>query len=622
MSIPAPSDDALRNFATVAAGRDPEATVTARFHLEATLAAPVPAAITVPTLPRLAVAEDTRVEGADFEVAGVLGEGGMGRVLLARQKSLHRDVAVKVLKGSAAQQTTIDLLLAEAVVTGSLEHPNVVPVHALGLDAAGRPVLVMKRIEGVSFRDLAKNPGHPAWSALVEDAGDRLDAEIEILMAVCNAAHFAHSRGIVHRDIKLDNVMIGSFGEVYLVDWGIAVRASTPDLLSSQPGALVGTPAYMAPEMLNGAGARLDARTDVYLLGATLHALLTGQPRHRGESLYDLLLSARESSPYAYGPDVPAELAAICNRAMAKDPGDRFASALELRRALGAFRRHKGSIALSDEAAARLASITAADEQRAHAILTECRFGFTAALRAWPENPAALDGLAACLGRMIEHELAQRDLEGARALYAELRAPRPDLLARIEALAADVAAAAEREARLRALERDRDLSVGGGAQLAVVAVMPVIAVGFFVYLLRSGFAAPGVVQLVGLPALVFVALVAGRWLRRRHLHTEISRKALTLLALAPGIVTVHRLLAVLIGTPLPAIALGDLAIAAALVGALAVAVMPRFAWVIPAFAAAAAGIVLRPDRALPIFGLGTLAGMALVLVVWRRSVRG
>ncbi len=161
------------------------------------------------------------------------------------------------------------------------------------------------------------------------------------------------------------------------------------------------------------------------------------------------------------------------------DPEGRFPSAQELRRALAAFRRHRGSIALSDEAGARLAELRAlgssGNERRVHALPTECRFGFTQALRSWPENEAARAGLAATLVQMIEPEIAQRDAEGARALYAELGEPRPDLLARIEALAADLAAAGEREARLRALERDRDLTIGGRAQLSVLATLPLFA---------------------------------------------------------------------------------------------------------------------------------------------------
>src|SRR5262249_2783401 len=155
-------------------------------------------------------------------------------------------------------------LLTEAVITGSLEHPSIVPVHALGCDDAGRPVLVMKRIEGVCWRGMARDEHPPGWAAIDAAGGGRRTAHVANLMAVCNAMHFAHRRGVVHRDLKPGNVMIGSYGEVYVVDWGIAARIEA----GPSPVALVGTPAYMAPEMVWGEAHRVDARTDVYLLGA------------------------------------------------------------------------------------------------------------------------------------------------------------------------------------------------------------------------------------------------------------------------------------------------------------------------------------------------------------------
>jgi serine/threonine-protein kinase len=609
------ADETLQQLAATVLARDPGATITMLDHADATLASRPRPAITIPTLPQLEIAIDEAGPAhADFAVGGVLGEGGMGRVLLARQKSLHRDVAVKVLKAEAARREIIEALLAEAVVTGSLEHPNVVPVHALGLDAQGRPVLVMKRIEGVAWRDLVRDERHPAWAS-VAASGDRLDAHLEILMAVCNAVHFAHSRGIVHRDLKLDNVMIGSFGEVYVVDWGIAIRLRSND----RSFGLVGTPAYMAPEMVMGGA--IDERTDVYLLGATLHAALTGASRHAGESMYDVLLSARDSAPFAYGPEIPAELAAILNKAMRAAPAERFPSALELRRAVAAFRGHRGSIALSDEAAARLAEVDRENDEERHARLTECRFGFTAALRAWPENEAARRGLAECLARMIEHELAQRDLAGARALFAELREPRPDLLARIDALAAEIAAAEEREKKLRALERDRDLSIGGGAQIGVVAVLPVIAVGIVAYITWRGFQTPGAAELIIIP-LVSCAVLLVRYLRaRRELTTEISRKSLGMLPLITGAVTLHRIYQTHLGASVASIFIGDLMIAGALCAAMGFAISPRFAWLIVPATLGAAAIMARPAWALPLFAATTVVSFVIVLILWKRLVK-
>jgi len=202
----------------------------------------------------------------DIQVTGTLGEGGMGRVLLAEQRSLRREVALKTLKDPAAETVYVDALVREGVVTGHLEHPNITPVHQLGVDASGRPVLVMKRISGVAWSRLLADPEHQAWGTLGAKPDDRLRAHVEILLQVANALALAHSRGVLHRDVKPDNVMIGEFGEVYLVDWGVALELPG----DAGPRHLVGTPQFLAPEMLD-AQLPLGPGTDVYLLGATLH---------------------------------------------------------------------------------------------------------------------------------------------------------------------------------------------------------------------------------------------------------------------------------------------------------------------------------------------------------------
>jgi serine/threonine protein kinase len=222
-------------------------------------------------LPRLALTRrpasgtvpQSSTPAADLEVLGILGEGGMGCVLLARQHSLARDVAIKTLKDADDTELSIAGLLQEARITGTLEHPGIVPVHALGLDERGSPLLVMKRIEGISFRVLLEDPAHPAWERISAAATDHVETSLEILMRVCQSLAFAHHRGILHRDIKPENIMVGDYGEIYLCDWGIATRIDD----ASASSMLAGTLLYMAPEML--LGETLDARSDVYLLGAS-----------------------------------------------------------------------------------------------------------------------------------------------------------------------------------------------------------------------------------------------------------------------------------------------------------------------------------------------------------------
>jgi serine/threonine-protein kinase len=530
-------------------------------------------------------------------------------------------VAIKVMKAENARPESVANLLAEAVITGSIEHPSVIPVHVLGRDARGRPILVMKRVEGVSWQKLARDPEHPLWSAIAPDAADRLDAHLEILMDVCNAAHFAHQKGFVHRDIKLDNVMIGAFGEVYLVDWGIAMRVDPTRAAPQRSQSIVGTPAYMAPEMVFADADRIDARTDVYLLGAALHDVLTGGPRHRGDSLFDVLVSARDSASFAYGPEVPAELAAICNRAMNADPAARFATPLELRMAIASFRRHRGSVALCEESAARLADVEKErDPRRVHALLTECRFGFVQARRAWPENAAAEAGLEACLVSMIEHELTQRDAAGARALLAELVTSRPDLEAKVAVLEAELAAGAERDEKLRHLEQQRDLSIGADVQLAMVGILPAVIVLALAYFIGIG-ARLATAQIIGAPLVGLVLMTTGYAFARRRLHTEISRKALAMLILMPAGAVLHRTLATVQGAPFAAIALGDLVIAAAVIASLTIALMPRLGWVLIPILTGATAIALRPDRGFLIFGAVVITSFPLIMLMWRRSTR-
>ena len=197
---------------------------------------------------------------ADLVARGELGRGGMGVVLRAEQRSLERDVAVKTT--DVSDERAARALVREGRLMGGLEHPSVVPVHALGMGAAGRPLLVMKRVEGVTWRTLLRDPEHEGWKPLLGGHQDRLRAHVEILAEVCRALAFAHDRGVVHRDVKPENVMIGGFGEVYLLDWGVALRLRDRE---TDAIALVGTPGYLAPEMISGNPEEVDARTDVYL---------------------------------------------------------------------------------------------------------------------------------------------------------------------------------------------------------------------------------------------------------------------------------------------------------------------------------------------------------------------
>jgi len=266
----------------------------------------------------------------------------------------------------------------------------------------------------------------------------------------------AHARGVIHRDIKPSNVMIGPFGEVYLVDWGIATTPKTLSEDEKVTGHLVGTPAYMAPEMLAGEAAIVDARTDIYLLGATLHKVLTGKAPHLGPMI-EALGSAAESKAPEYGPEVPEDLAALCCAAMSRDPSDRPKSVREVRSALADHLRNRHARALVAASAKRLAEIRDAGE----GVLAEygmfrellgCRFGFLEAQRSMPGSAAAREGLQGCLRLLAKREIALGNPVAARSFVDELEQTDAALAGEIEALRREVA----REARLRAEIRQED----------------------------------------------------------------------------------------------------------------------------------------------------------------------
>jgi serine/threonine-protein kinase len=569
---------------------------------------------------------------ADLDVTGVLGEGGMGRVMLARQRSLQRDVAVKIVKPLIADDVALQRLLAEAVITGSLEHPGIVPVHALGCDGVGRPVLVMKRVVGVLWRELCRDPDHPGWARFDGASDDRLGAHLEILMAVANALQFAHERGIVHRDVKPSNVMIGSCGEVYLVDWGIATR-SGPSLDPTRApleGEVLGTPAYMAPEMVWGEPSRVDARTDVYLLGATLHNVLTGAPRHHGDTLFERMFAARESLPYAYGPEVPPELAAICNKATSRDPADRYPSAILFRRAISDYLHHRGSMALSAVAAQNLAELRVAcaaplgnegakDTQHVYRLMTECRFGFMQSLRAWKDNAAAREGLAACLGLMIERELEQGNRDAAAALLLELLEPRPDLTQQLAELDAKIAEKQEHDARLRRLEHEHDASVGARPRTVVLSIIGLVIVVISTGAWQRGWEPSHKDLLIYILILIGVASV-GVALKHRLLMTSQMGRLVTGFVLVCGFsILVHRLISMHLGTPISEVLIGDMGLQGGLIAFGAFMVPGGLRGGLALSVVYAAGIVItiaRPDLAVAsaswtsILAFGSLAYVA------------
>ena len=589
--------------------------------------APVDARLSLSAPPPGGDVSPVATAGGDLVVVGELGRGGMGSVLLARQPSLDRDVAVKVPLRSASE-ATVHALVREARTTGSLEHPAIVPVHAIAFDHAGTPALVMKRIDGVSWATLLKEPNHGAWRFVASAGRDRLESQVQLLMQVCNAVAFAHRQGVLHRDIKPANVLIGEFGEVYLADWGVATKKPLPG--EERKVGLVGTPLYFAPEMVTGDDHQMDERTDVYLLGGTLFHALTGLPPHPGADLKAVLEHAWSGQVPPVPEALPRELGEVLLRALHPDKALRYQTAGALRDALAEFLRHRGSHRLASAAHARLKVLEAELElavpqrERVGPLVSECRFGFMQALAEWPENPAALDGLERCLRAAAWFEVKAGNAPVARALLAELKAIPSELVAAIRALELDDEKSQMRKQHFEKLERELDprvairqrmvLFLSISSAVVLVTLAPLVFPGW-----RAFMKGLGHFELVGklLPALtVFtIALMIGR---RSLLGTILNRRIVSMMGLCFVGLAVNRISCAVLGLDEnQTLTLDEVVLS--VIGAAAGLMFHWGFFVSMGFNLLGLGLaLLYPEHTLWIFGGATALGLSGVLLTWTR----
>ena len=276
--------------------------------------------------------------------------GGMGVILEVWDLDLRRKLAMKVAHDESPAR--LARFLGEAQVTGQLDHPGIVPVHELGTDEDGHVYFTMRLLRGDDLRTVLHEK-RSQWTR---------EALLGVVLRTCETVGYAHSRGVVHRDLKPANVMVGSFGEVYVVDWGVAKvlgRDDESDVAPSAPaadgagdvdtsgelltadGTVIGTASYMPPEQARGESSDLDRRADVYAAGAMLYEVLAGRPPYtrpgRAESAPIVLMRVLEGPPERLDPALPAELVAICEKAMARERDDRYADMSELAADLRAF---------------------------------------------------------------------------------------------------------------------------------------------------------------------------------------------------------------------------------------------------------------------------------------------
>jgi serine/threonine protein kinase len=416
---------------------------------------------------------------AGYDILGELGRGGIGIVYRARQQTLGREVALKRLQATDAPLR--QAFLAESRVTGELEHPNIVPVYALCEEQPGDLWLVMKRIGGTTLAQLIRD----ARRAPDPQEIDRL---LGVMLDVCDAARFAHSRGVLHRDIKPVNVMVGTFGEVMLLDWGIAARFTDDAAAAAEiphvrdVDMIAGTPLYMPPEMAEARGEDCGPWTDVYLLGATLYEIITGRPPHHGNSLFDVISDATRGARLTFAADVPPELQQICRRALAHDPSSRYQDVDSLQRDLRDYLEHRQSralAALADDGLTRwrndaAAGIDEAKRPQMYRAISEVISSFQHACVLWPGNDAARAGEIVARRQWAEAALANGDLGVALTAIEGMTDP--------EATAVRVRVEAVSEDRRRTLRFARWL----GAALIGAQFVLVVGLGVFAWLeLRS-----------------------------------------------------------------------------------------------------------------------------------------
>lgn len=570
---------------------------------------------------------DARFFDEPLTLGELLGRGGMGEVRDCLQHALRRRVAIKQTYEDASDSERA-ALLKEAWVGALVEHPNVVPVHTL-VRVGATVGLVMKRIVGESWTKLLVPP-----NAVDEASFDRyLVRHLRIFVRVCHAVAFAHSRGVLHLDLKPDNVMVAEDDEVYVLDWGLAagIEGAAPPWLgrASEIRHVAGTPGYMAPELAAVDTEAIGIRTDVYLLGAVLHHVLSGGELHVGESIVELLGSAYLSAPPVYGGEIAEELGQIVARATHADPARRFASAVELREAVEAHLRHRPAERLVASVLRGLATVEEwfasgeDDDARLEPAIAECEIGLEEARRAWPMHPKLKELEKAITSARIEH--ASRTVRPTMArhrferILAAARMSDPELVTRVQALGVRVAAREREVQALEELRHELDFSHGARPRSRLWLVLGTFwAALSFAYhgAVASGALQIGYGMLLGQGALMFGVLLPAAWsVRSTHLSNRANRRVYGALVLCAVAVELLWVASALVDAPVStAIAITTLFYLFVFLS-LAIVIDRRMSIAAVAFAGAALACALAPAYVHVALGVaGFVAGASATFV--------
>jgi serine/threonine protein kinase/WD40 repeat protein len=416
-----------------------------------------------------------------YEIIEELGKGGMGIVYKARQHRLQRDVAIKKIRPEQANLESKKSFLSEAYVTAALDHPNIVPIYDMWQEQ-GEISLSMKVIGGECWRDKLGRRAEQEYGQ-VED--------IQTLISVCNAIAYAHSKNIIHCDLKPENVMLGDFGEVLVLDWGVALDIENKDQrrigLRSRADVTgpFGTPSFMSPELAEGRAEDIGKHTDIYLLGSTLYKILTGQSLHSGKSVLHVLFSASESKRPIFQESVPGELADICCKAVHREADKRHKSVSAFKEELITYLSHRESSVIGSKALQKhrscqetmASSISLSEQQRTQLYrdFAEAAAGYKQALELWRGNKLAEHKSQEILHDYAHAALKNDDLGLAETQISQL----PDADPEKKVLSKELATI--QWVKLKAQRRSKWTSYGLVSAILVI----IVGLGVFVYTLNA-----------------------------------------------------------------------------------------------------------------------------------------